>query len=107
MLADFHLDPHFETNFYRSPDVKRILEERTEAVAERARQLAPDDPATEGDDLHSMIEGEVVLEARGFVGRVTSKNFKGGWYEFGTSRQAARPYLRPAAEAEVGPIEGD
>lgn len=104
--AGFRLDPGFAAAYARSDDARELLEDPVDRVAARARELAPDDPATSGDDLKGMIEGEVIMEDGRWIGRVASNNFKGNWKEFGSSREAAQPYLRPALEAEVGPVEG-
>lgn len=107
MGADFKLDPDYEQGAYRTDEVRDLIEDagaRTEAVA---KSLAPDDPATIGDDIVSSIYHDTFLTPAGWQGRVGVTDFKGGWYEFGTSRQPARPYLIPAVEQEVGPIEAD
>jgi hypothetical protein len=101
----FELADGFEDEILRSQPVRAIVEDRTQAAAERASRLAADDPSTSGQDLHSNIEADVGLDAHGWVGRVNANDWKAGWFEFGTSRQAARPFLRPALEAEVGPVE--
>lgn len=104
-MGVFEQHPAFERELLRSIEMRRVIEHRTEAVAERASEIAADDPRTVADDLHRMIEAEVEIDAHGAHGRVVSKNFKGHWYEFGASGVPARPYLRPALESEVGPIE--
>lgn len=104
-MGTFEFNPTFEEELVRSIGVRRVIEDRTEAVAKRASEIAADDPRTVADDLHRMIEGEVEIGAHGAHGRVASKNFKGHWYEFGAAGVPARPYLRPALESEVGPVE--
>lgn len=104
-MARFVMDPHFEDALMRSAGVREVLEERTEAAARLASDLAPDDPETLDNDLHTSVFADVGLTGHGWRGRVGALNFKGGWYEVGASRVTARPFLRPAVEAEIGPIE--
>lgn len=106
MLSRFRMDPSFPAMFGRSEEARELLQDPVDRVTARAKELAPDDPATSGNDLRGMIEGEVVMEDGRWIGRVASNNFKGNWKEFGSSRESAQPYLRPALEAEVGPVEG-
>lgn len=79
-----------------------LLEEITHAVAARAQTLAPVDEGF----LEGGIRGEVIEEQGKTIGRVTSYDFKGAWWEFGwSSRPAGRPYLAPAAAEIVGNVE--
>lgn len=91
-------DRTFPQDFLRSAGVRAIVDDRTEAAAVRARQLASSQRVKEA------IETEVVLESDGYVGRVIANHWISGFDEFGTSERAARPFLRPAVEAEVGPL---
>lgn len=101
----FDEDPHFREALLRSAGVRVALEDRVAAVADVASELAPDDPDTTSNDLSSSIVGDVDMTARGWAGRVAALNFKAPWYEVGSARTEPRPFLRPAAEQEVGPIE--
>lgn len=102
----FAPDPRFSDELFGSAPVRDMLGDRAAAVAQRASEMAPDDPRTGGEDLHRGIKPEVELDgSRGYVGRVVSHNFKGHWYEFGAAGVRAQPHLRPALEIEVGPIE--
>lgn len=101
----FELAPDFEEELLHSQPVRAVLEDRTQAVAERASRLAPDDPTTTGSDLHTNITADIGLDARGWVGRVNANDWKAGFWEFGTSEHGAVPFLRPALESEVGPVE--
>lgn len=93
------IGPEMFEEWKRSDKCRDLLAGAARRVAADAADLAPDDPAGPPKDLHSSIRGAPVLTSDGWHGRVTVLNFKGGWYEFGTSRHPARPYLRPAAEA--------
>lgn len=87
----------------RAPEVTRVhassaVGASTFAVAQRARALVPVDTGT----LRSSIEASRVVS--GLVGRVGVSKDAYYWrfVEFGTVRQAARPFFRPAAEEERG-----
>lgn len=103
--ADFRLDPTFEGELFRSNPIRELLEPQVEAVAARARELAPDDPRTPGSSIAKGIEGQVGMRPAGWVGRVNGFDFKTGWFEFGTSRTPARRMLGQALEELVGPVE--
>jgi hypothetical protein len=102
--SGFKLDRTFAARVLSSPGIRDVLEPKAEKVAERARQLAPDDPATTSDDLRSSIRVVLMLRAGGWIARVVATDYKAHWKEFGSSREPAKPYLRPAVEAEVGPL---
>jgi hypothetical protein len=101
----FELDPGFEAALLRSGGVRDALEQVVEPAARRASDLAPDDPATGGQDLHTSVYGDVAMTGHGFRGRVGAMNFKAGWFEEGATGVPAQPFLRPAVEEHVGPIE--
>lgn len=105
MARRFHRDPGFERALLASAPIRDLLVDRTAAAAARASDLAPDDPNTGGADLHSSIVADVELGPDGYTGRVTALNFKAPWFEEGATGVPARPFLRPAVEQEVGPIE--
>lgn len=96
---DLNLSPDLGGAWRRSRECRDLVAGAAKAAARQAALLAPDDPHGPAKDLHSSIVGEAVLTEEGWVGRTVVRNFKGAWYEFGTSKQAARPYLRPGAEA--------
>lgn len=105
MAARFVLDPSFERRFLASPEVGELIAEAAAEAAERARAMAPDDPATTTDDLKSSVYGDVALTPAGWRGRVGATDYKAHWKEFGSSRERAQPFIRPAVEEVVGPIE--
>lgn len=103
--STFRRDPAFKGALLRSAGVRDALQDRVGAAAELASQLAPDDPATTGKDLHSSVVGDVGMTADGWLGRVVALNFKAPWFEFGARGVPKRPFLRPAVEREVGKVE--
>lgn len=100
MAKHFDVDPNFEEELLHSPFARDLVEELADRAAERARQIVP----VESGDLRDSIEGDVVLDSRGFTGRVNAFDWKAHFVEFGTVRRRARPFIRPAVEAEVGPL---
>lgn len=101
-MGAFIPNPVFARTALRSASVKEKLLDLAQRGAEIASQHAPDDPATgPGEDLAGSIVGEVVLTDEGFRGRITARNYKGLFKEFGTSLEAPQPFLRPALE-ELG-----
>lgn len=106
-MGVFVPDPTFEKAALRAPEVREKLLELAEEGADRARDLAPDDPSTGPDeDLAGSIVGEVLLTPDGFRGRVIARNYKGLFFEAGTIDNAPRPFLRPALE-QMGLEVGD
>jgi HK97 gp10 family phage protein len=103
--AGFQIDPHFARALLRAESLFDVLLPKGEKVAEVARRLAPDDPATTTDDLRSSIKVESVRRERGVAVRVRASDWKAHWKEFGSSREQAKPFLRPAVEQVVGPLE--
>lgn len=101
----FEEDPAFRGALLRSTGVRAVLEEVVADAADLAGELAPDDPETGGKDLHTSIYGDVGMTSHGWAGRVGALNFKAPWLEEGNARTAPQPFLRPAVEAKVGPIE--
>lgn len=97
-------DPGFERALLSSPGVAVMLEELVEPAARRAAELAPDDPRTTGDDLHTSVFGDVAMTVHGYRGRVGATDFKAPWFEEGAANVPARPFIRPAVEEFVGPI---
>lgn len=107
MTSRFVMDPGFEAALLRSEPVRELIEEAATKAAGAAADLAPDDPATTRNDLHSSVFADVAITGRGWTGRVGASDFKAGWFEEGAQGVPARPFLRPAVEQEVGPIEAD
>lgn len=89
--------------FRRAPDVARLhasgaVTVTSFAIAQRARAAAPVDSGL----LKSSIES--TKAGKGLSSRVTVDGAAYYWrfIEFGTRRMAARPFIRPSAEAESG-----
>lgn len=103
MAIRFDPDPNLEGDLAREIEVHAYLESVAAAAAETARQLAPYRTGA----LRDSIDYEVTSDGRGQIARVTVGDWKANLIEYGTSRHPARPYLRPAIEAEVGPLRDD
>lgn len=103
----FERDPGFERQVLGERWVGDLLEELVSTAAARASDLAPDDPATTGKDLHSSVYGDVELVGGRYRARVGATDFKANWFEHGAVGVPARPFLRPAVEEIIGPIEAD
>lgn len=84
----------------RSTEVKELLEDLADTIAERASELAPYRTGDLAESLEGDVRSEVSLGEDGFVGIVSSDDYKAPWWEFGTSRNEARPFLRPAVEEQ-------
>lgn len=106
-MTVFEPNPAFEAELLRSIEVAEMLDDVVEEAAARAVELAPDDPTTNDRDLHRSIFGDVAMTAHGYRGRVGATNFKAPWFEEGAVNVDQRPFLRPAVEQVVGPIEAD
>lgn len=107
MPRGFELDPGFVSALEASDDVGDVLEVFADRVAGRARELAPDDPETAGSSIADGIVVDRGVDRGRQVARVNALDFKSNWHEHGTSKMDPHPFLRPATEQEVGPIEGD
>lgn len=79
--------------------IARSLRKGAEPIRAGAEQLAPDDPTTPGSRIK---EGMMITvsdqTAEGATAKIgpSRKAFFGQFEEFGTSHQAAEPFLRPA-----------
>lgn len=90
--------------------IRRVLDKALQPMAETARQLAPDDPATPTNDLKASITVGGKLTARqaklarkdqnkALVTRyMGTADVAGIQNEFGNSHQAPQPFMRPALE---------
>lgn len=88
--------------------MRRVAVKRLEPMAEHARQLAPDDPATGGRDLKRSIAVSTKLkkgnrkksevEAHMGPSGVGTRGAppQGVWQEFGTNKHGPQPFMRPA-----------
>ena len=107
MARGFDLDPTFFRDLLASDGVGDVVHIYANRVAARASTLAPDDPETAGSSIAEGIVVDRGVEHGRQVARVNALDFKSHWHEHGTSKMAATPFLRPAAEQEVGPLEAD
>lgn len=101
----FELEPGFHRALLSSPEVLLLIGELTEATVHTAKALAPDDPSTPEHSIADGIVAEVGIFDGKAAGRAVAQDFKSHWHEFGTVKMHAHPFLRPAAEIEVGPLE--
>jgi HK97 gp10 family phage protein len=81
-----------------NPDVTSALDKIGKAIADDARALAPKRVSTGGAGARS-IHHEIGFDEKGAYVRISwdKRHFYMQFAEFGTSRQAATPFLRPAA----------
>ena len=76
------------------PDVMALLMGVAENVVERARQAAPKRTGEGAASIHAEeVDGEVRV---GW----DRDHFYLGFFELGTSKMSARPFLRPALDAQ-------
>jgi HK97 gp10 family phage protein len=95
-VADSQINgPALERELTYNPDVTQALEKIGKAIANDARVLAPKQT---GAGARS-IDHEIGFDERGAYVRISwdKRHFYMQFAEFGTSRQAATPFLRPAA----------
>lgn len=88
--------------------VRRVLRQSIEPMAETARELAPDDPATGGNDLkRSIAVGSTLNKRQARLARKDQGRAKvtvymgtadpaGVFQEFGTVNHGPQPFMRPA-----------
>lgn len=100
MAIRFDPDPALENNLVRAAEIHAYLDQLASAAAATARELAPHRTGA----LRDSIDHDVVTEGGRQIGVVIVGDWKANLIEYGTSRHPARPFLRPALEAEVGPL---
>jgi HK97 gp10 family phage protein len=88
-----------------------VLLKAGQPMADRASQLAPDDPSTPSPDLHTSIfvstklnktqAKEARKEGKSFQEVYVGTNDRAGvLQEFGTEHSRAQPFMRPAFDSE-------
>lgn len=96
-------NPDFEADYLKSDEALALVLDVAETAAPLAASLAPKDQ----EYLADSIKPEAGFVDDVATGRVNAHDFKAAWKEFGTRREAAQPYLRPAMEATTGtPVKG-
>lgn len=97
-------NPGFAEDFLSSTEALKIVEPIANTAADAAKARAP----RRLGHLIDSIEAEAGFDADGeATGRVNAHDFKAHWYEFGTRRHPAEPYLRPGMEDATGqPVRG-
>lgn len=95
-------NPSFASDFLASDEALELVERLAQDAQPIAYDLAPKRLENLADSI-TVVAG---LEDGVATGRLLAADFKAHWYEFGTERHPAEPYLRPAIEAVVGPVVG-
>ena len=94
-------------------EVKRGIRDATLEIERDAKAMISetgDQPSLPGEPPHQ-VAGELLqsvsneFEDQGLTGIVGTNNEVGRWLEFGTSKLAARPWLRPAFFGVISRIE--
>lgn len=95
----FELAPDFEAKVLISAPVAAWLNDLGKLAVPAVRRLAP----RRLGFLEAGVDHDVVVDTEGrrLVLRIFNTDFKAGWYEFGTERQAARPSLRPGTATAI------
>lgn len=92
-MAEVIIDPDFAAAILRSADVRDMVKTAADEVGDRAKT------ETTSESIAKGIEVEVGLQDGAWTGRINAKDFKSGWFEHGTVKMRARPFLRKAAMA--------
>ena len=90
-------NPFFEEEIRASDGMRRVMEEVSSEVAADYRASVRANAYDTGD-LFDSIESDVLLDSRGWVGRVAGVDWKARITEFGTSRIPPDGSLRRAVE---------
>ena len=78
--------------------VEPALDQSANELVGTMRNLAPDDPRTPDPDLETRIKWRRENELKRTV---FTDDFKARWQEFGTVKQVAKPFIRPALDYNV------
>lgn len=91
------IDPDFEARLVASPMVRSWLEDLGKVAVPEVQRRAPFRLGFLKRDVGFVI---IVVNGR-LVLRVEARDFKSSWYERGTERTPARPFLRPGVTAAL------
>ena len=83
-------------------EMRAYMEAIGQACEVEVKDLAP----VASGDLRDSVSHRVEREATGLVATVFFGKFYGIFKEFGTSREAAKPFLRPGVLKVIGPLGG-
>jgi HK97 gp10 family phage protein len=97
-VSNFIPNPVFVEEVRKGPILQAHLEELAQRGADIARRLVPYDPEEPGEHIRDTIDVE---DAPNDGKRVVAGTDHWQFVEFGTSRQAAEPFLRPIID-ELG-----
>lgn len=96
-------NPGFAQEWLASDEALELVDRIAKTAAPIAVQLAP----KRLEHLADSIEPAAGVVNGVATGRVNAHDFKAHWWEFGTRRHGAEPYLRPAMETATGtPVKG-
>ncbi len=105
-FRDLHRRLSGLSNGLQAGDVRSVLHEGAEVIADEARALAPVDTGflkahiVVADQPPSVLSSQISAgEISVYIGP-TSEAFYGFYDEFGTSKQAAHPFMRPAVDTK-------
>lgn len=101
----FTPNPNFAREIAREAAMGAFLKSVADDAASQVRPLVPVDDGT----LRDSVTSDVEMTRDGFQGVVKvggRKAFYWHWIEFGTSREGARPFLRPGVQSAIGRLGG-
>lgn len=91
-LIGFRLDPQFEARLLTGPAIASMLEGIKPAAVANARRLAPHRLGYLEEDIDAVVA--LNPSRASLVLRLFGRDFKTGWYEFGTERTPRVAMLR-------------
>lgn len=77
----------------RTTEMADVVQSETSRIADESKQIASEFSSTIADGITAdvgFIDGQL-------VGRVNANDFKSHWFQFGTVKMAAHPFLDVAA----------
>lgn len=93
---------NFDREAANTPEMRRFLEKVAVEAAKEVERLAPKMVKHRG----SKIEGRLA-ERNGYaIGQVRVKSSFWHWFEYGSSKIAPRPYIRPGVQAAISRYGG-
>ena len=87
---------HINMSAFEQVDISSAMNEAVNAVEQAAQRYAPVKTGELRSSISGSVSGSTVANC---TGRVSASARHAGFVEFGTSRMAAQPYLRPALSA--------
>lgn len=96
-LKRFELNPDFEARLLSSPAVGSWLEGLGKLAVPEVQRRAP----YRLGFIRKDVAYRIVVDRGRLILRIESRDFKSSWYERGTERTPARPFLRPGVTAAL------